>query len=66
MEIKINNVSLELPDGATLQDALEAKGIAPQGIATAVNGKVVPAVLRPNKVLTSGDSIVIIKAFYGG
>ena len=66
MEIKINNVSLELPDGATLQDALEAKGIAPQGIATAVNGKVVPAVLRPSKVLTAGDSIVIIKAFYGG
>ncbi len=66
MEIKINNVSLELPEGATLQDALEAKGIAPQGIATAVNGKVIPAVQRSSKALTAGDSIVIIKAFYGG
>jgi len=66
MEITINNVTVELPEGATLKEALEAKGIAPEGIATAVNGKVVAAVMRSSKTLSAGDSIVIIKAFYGG
>ena len=27
MKVKINNVALELPEGATLQDALDAKNI---------------------------------------
>ncbi|MDE7145739.1 MAG: MoaD/ThiS family protein [Duncaniella sp.] len=40
--------------------------MAPLGIATAVNGKVVAAVLRPSKKLSEGDNVVIIKAFYGG
>ncbi len=66
MKITINEVSLELPTGATLQDALDAKGIAPAGIATAVNGAVVPAVRRASRALAEGDNIVIIKAFYGG
>lgn len=66
MKITINEVSLELPEGSTLQDALDAKDKKPQGIATALNGAVVPAILRPSKKLADGDSIVIIKAFYGG
>ena len=66
MKITINEVSLELPEGSTLPDALDAKDIKPQGIATALNGAVVPAILRPSKKLADGDSIVIIKAFYGG
>lgn len=66
MNVKINNVSLELPDGATLQEALEAKRISPDGIATALNGKVVPAISRAKKILCDGGNIVIIKAFYGG
>lgn len=66
MKITINGVSLELPDRATLQDALDTKGIAPAGIATAVNGTVVPTVRRASHPLAEGDNIVIIKAFYGG
>lgn len=38
----------------------------PSGVATAVNGTVVPAALRGSHALTEGDRIVIIKAFYGG
>lgn len=66
MKVLINDVDLDLPDGATLADALQAKEIEAKGIATALNGKVVPAVLRDKKVLADGDKIVIIKAFYGG
>lgn len=49
MKIFINDVALELPEGATIQDALDAKEIKPQGIATALNGAVVPALLRGSK-----------------
>ncbi|MBO5455409.1 MAG: sulfur carrier protein ThiS [Muribaculaceae bacterium] len=66
MKVKINNVALELSEGATLQDALDAKNIPAKGIATAINGKVVPALLRGKKLLNEDDNIVIIKAFYGG
>lgn len=66
MKVLINDVDLELTDGSTLADALQAKEIEAKGIATALNGKVVPAVLRDKKVLANGDKIVIIKAFYGG
>ena len=66
MTVKVNQVDITLSDGASLQDALDAKEIKPQGIATAVNGKVIPAVLRPSHKLADGDDIVIIKAFSGG
>ncbi|MDE5989208.1 MAG: sulfur carrier protein ThiS [Duncaniella sp.] len=66
MTVKVNQVVISLPEGASLQDALDAKEIKPQGIATAVNGKVIPAVLRQSHKLSENDDIVIIKAFYGG
>lgn len=66
MNITINDVNLTVPEGATLTDALKLKDIKPQGIATALNGRVIPADRRAAAVLTDGDKIVIIKAFYGG
>ncbi|MBQ9077882.1 MAG: sulfur carrier protein ThiS [Muribaculaceae bacterium] len=64
--VKINDKDVSLPNGATLQDALEQQGITAQGIATALNGTVVPSALRQSTILHNGDSIIIIKAFYGG
>lgn len=66
MNITINDVPLSLPSGSMLSDALNAKEIKPQGIATAVNGTVIPAAKRTSTPLNDGDKIVIIKAFYGG
>ncbi|MCM1138416.1 MAG: sulfur carrier protein ThiS [Duncaniella sp.] len=66
MTVKINSISLTLPDIATLQDALDAKNIPSKGIAIAVNGRVVPSSERSKYLLRDGDNIVIIKAFYGG
>ncbi len=66
MNVTINEATVTLPDGATLADALAAKDIKPQGIATAVNGTVVPSQSRAATTLADGDKIVIIKAFYGG
>lgn len=66
MEVKINDKPVSLPDGATLADAVAAAGAATQGIATAVNSTVVRAADRQSTPLAEGDSIIIIKAFYGG
>lgn len=66
MNITINDVPLTLPDGTMLSEALAVKDIKPQGIATAVNGKVIPSTQRETTRLYDGDKIVIIKAFYGG
>lgn len=66
MEITINDKAVELPEGSTLQQALELQGISSTGIATAVNNNVVARDNRSTFVLSQGDKILIIKAFYGG
>lgn len=66
MKVRINHVELELAENATLQNALDKKNIPAAGIATAVNGTVIPAAARSAHQLADGDDIVIIKAFYGG
>lgn len=66
MEITINDKAVELPEGSTLQQALELQGISSTGIATAVNNNVVARDSRSTFVLSQGDKILIIKAFYGG
>lgn len=66
MKVSINNHPIELIDKSTLADALASSGIKPEGIATALNGNVVPAADRTATELNEGDSILIIKAFCGG
>lgn len=66
MTIKINDREYELPEGATLLEAMEKAQVRPKGIATAVNNVVVPTQMRSKKVLKDGDTVVIITAFYGG
>ncbi len=66
MEIILNSKKITVDDGMTLSRVLEQQGIAPTGIATAVNGAVVSRDKRDSYTLTQGDNIVIIKAFYGG
>lgn len=66
MTVKLNDKMIELPDGSSLYEALVSANVSLTGIATAVNGTVVPASQRDSHKLTDGDSILIIKAFYGG
>ena len=66
MNVTINDITVSIPEDSTLQDALAIRGITPQGIATAVNGVVIPSIARAETRLNDGDKIVIIKAFYGG
>lgn len=66
MKVKINSKEIELADGTSLAEALAGCEIQPQGIATAVNGKVIPAADRETYLLAAGDTVTVIKAFYGG
>lgn len=66
MIIRINDKDYDAPDGATVADVAAAYGIAPKGVAVAVNGSVVAPSQWGAVKLADGDSIVVIKAFYGG
>lgn len=66
MIINLNDQKLELPEGATVAQALQAAEISPLGKATAVNGVVVRASERQNHPLKEGDTMLVISAFYGG
>lgn len=66
MTVKLNDKNVNISSGTTLQECLEMNAIPNKGIATALNGVVVPANMRSNTVLNEGDNIIIIKAFYGG
>lgn len=66
MTVKINDTEVSLPQGSTISQALEAAGIKPAGIAVALNGTVTPKAGYDTQPLTEGDTLLIIKAFYGG
>lgn len=67
MKIKINKVEQELNDGLSLKQVLEQVPNIPQsGIAVAVNGDVVPKTDWDTRTIADGDSITVIRAFYGG
>lgn len=66
MKVKFNSNPVEVEESMTLARLLEKQGVQPTGIATAVNGAVVPASERSATVLSEGDDILVITAFYGG
>lgn len=66
MKVTINKEILELPESATLSEALKKASIEPKGIAIAVNGNVVRKTEYDTFTLSDGSEILVIKAFYGG
>ena len=66
MEISVNDKKITVPEHTTLQGELNLAGINPEGVATALNGEVVPLVERDTTLLKEGDSILVIQPFYGG
>lgn len=66
MTVTVNDLEVTIADGTTLADLIASRNLPSTGIAAALNGKLVPAVRRGETILSDGDKIVIIKAFYGG
>lgn len=65
MRIFLNDDAHDV-DAATLAAALEAFGFAGRKIATAVNGRFVPAAARPTTRLVDGDRVEVVAPMQGG
>lgn len=66
MTVTINDKAHVFDEGTSLAQAFETLGLPAMGVATALNGTVIPGPKRAETILSDGDKIVIIKAFYGG
>ena len=66
MNIKVNGKNVEIKEGATVSEVLAYRNITPAGIAVAVDNTVVPRDKYATTTLSEGQSLLIIKAFYGG
>jgi sulfur carrier protein len=68
LTITLNGQSHELPEGATIVDAVRAVG-APEdgrGVAAAIDGEVVPRSEWPSRELTAEDRVEVLQAVQGG
>jgi sulfur carrier protein len=65
MNILINQIPRELPDGATVADAIAAVAARPP-FAVAVNTVFVPNARYAEQVLATGDRVEIISPVTGG
>lgn len=68
MNVSLNGSHAELPDAATVRDAVTTAGHAGAGfgIAVALNGEVVSRSAWDETLLTEGDRLEILVAAQGG
>lgn len=60
------NGTPETTHATTLQAWVDARGVLPAALATAVNGNFVPRSLRAQQPLTEGDTILTFQPIEGG
>ena len=66
VQVKLNGEPHELPDGATLAEAVAQVTDLGSGVAAAVNGDVVPRGSRAAPPLRDGDQVEVVTAVQGG
>ena len=66
MTVVVNGQQRELPPASTLTDVVAQLTTAPQGIAVALNGSVVPRGSWPDTVLADAASVEVLTAVQGG
>jgi len=66
VRVKLNGEARELPDGATMAEAVAELTDLASGVAAAVNGDVVPRGSWPATPLSDGDQVEIVTAVQGG
>ena len=67
MTVTLNGNPTQLPDGATLIDAIAAAGESERrGVAVAVGGEVVPRARWASRELAEGEEIEVVRAVQGG
>lgn len=66
MEIQINHKPFEVGAGASLEEALAKAGVPAEGVAVAVNNRVVPRAEWAATQLEEQMKITVIRAVCGG
>ena len=68
MRVVLNGGERELPDGATVKNAVEASGAheSGRGVAVALNGVVVPRSQWETTSLAAGQRVEVLQAVQGG
>lgn len=66
IRIVFNNKPTELESDTSLQEFIDKNGMIPTNIAIAVNNSVVPKEKWESTIINDGDTLLIIKAYYGG
>jgi sulfur carrier protein len=68
MIVALNGARAELPDGATVADAVRATGVdgGARGVAVAVDGEVVPRVEWSETRLEDDQKVEVVRAIQGG
>jgi sulfur carrier protein len=66
IQVKLNGEPNELPDGASLAQAVAELTTAAGGVAAAVNGDVVPRGSWDTTPLRDGDQVEVVTAVQGG
>ena len=66
VQVKLNGEPHELPDGATIAEAVAQLTAAATGVAAAVNGDVVPRGSWAATALQDGDQVEVVTAVQGG
>lgn len=58
----VRRLEVDLPEGSTLADLLQAVAVAPKGLLLVVNGRTA----KREQVLAGGDEVDLIPALSGG
>lgn len=66
MDIRLNGDTRTLSHAHTLQQLLEAEGLAERRVAVEVNGEIIPRSRHAEHLLDDGDTIEIVHALGGG
>ena len=64
--LRFNDRFVPCPPGLTLARLLVEQGVAPEAVATAVNGDFVPRAARAHTVLHPGDAVLTFEPIVGG
>ena len=66
IDLRVNGVDREMPDGTTVSGLLEALRVPAAGVAVAVNGTVVPKAEHGSTEVPNHAAVEVLTAVQGG
>ena len=66
MKVLVNNKETELLNGNSIADLAQQLKLPQQGVAIALHNRMIPRAQWAEQILQPNDSLVIIKAAWGG